>query len=52
MKEVVVEVMRTYKAAKLFQIMVIMNLNLGNLTLEVNTLKKKMAMGEKEKVVL
>jgi hypothetical protein len=32
--------------------MVIMNLNMGNLILEVNTLKNRLAMGEKEKVTL
>jgi hypothetical protein len=32
--------------------MVIVNLNMGNLTLEVNNLKNKLATGEKEKVVL
>jgi hypothetical protein len=32
--------------------MVIVSLNMGNLTLEVNTLKNRLAIGEKEKVVL
>ncbi len=32
--------------------MAIVSLNMGNLTLEVNTLKNKLAMGEKEKVML
>jgi hypothetical protein len=32
--------------------MAIMRLNMGNLTLEVNTLKNKLAMGEKDKEVL
>ncbi len=32
--------------------MAIVNLNMGNLTLEVNTLKNKLVTGEKEKVVL
>jgi len=32
--------------------MVIMSLNMGNLTIEVNTLKNRLVMGEKEKLVL
>jgi hypothetical protein len=32
--------------------MAIVNLNMGNLTLEVNTLKNRLVIGEKEKVVL
>jgi hypothetical protein len=32
--------------------MAIMNLNIGNLTLEVNILKNKLVTGEKEKAVL
>jgi hypothetical protein len=32
--------------------MAIVNLNMGNLTLEVNTLKNKLVMGEKEKTML
>ncbi len=35
-----VEIMIADKATKLFQTMAIVNLNMGNLTLEVNTLKK------------
>ncbi len=38
-EEVVAKVMKVDKAIKLFQTMVIVNLNVGNLTLEVNTLK-------------
>jgi hypothetical protein len=52
MKEVVVEVMKVDKATKLFQTMAIVSLNMGNLTLKVNTLKNRLATGEKEKVVL
>jgi hypothetical protein len=52
MEEVVVEVMKASRATKLFQTMAIMNLNMGNLTLEVNTLKNKLIMGEKEKAML
>ncbi len=44
--------MNVDKAIELFQTMAIMSLNTGNLTLEVNTLKNKLVMGEKEKVVL
>jgi hypothetical protein len=32
--------------------MAIMNMNMGNLTIEVNTLKNILAMGEKEKAML
>jgi hypothetical protein len=45
-EEVVAEVMKIDKAAKLFQTMAIMSLNRGNLTMEVNTLKKKLVMGD------
>jgi hypothetical protein len=51
-EEVTVEVMQEDKIAKLFQIIAIVNLNMGNWTLEVNSLKTKLATGEKEKVVL
>jgi chromosome segregation ATPase len=40
------------KAIKLFQTMVIMNLNMGNLNLEVSSLKNRLMIKEKEKVVL
>jgi hypothetical protein len=49
MEEVVVEVMKVDKATKLFQTMTIMSLNMGDLTLQVNTLKKGLVMGEKGK---
>ncbi len=52
MEEVIVEVMQVDKVVKLFQIMAIVNLNMGNWTLEVNNLKTRLATGEKEKVVL
>jgi hypothetical protein len=52
MEEVVTEVMKTNKIAKLFQTMAIVNLNMGNFTLKVNTLKFKLAIGEKEKAEL
>jgi hypothetical protein len=32
--------------------MAIVNLNMGNLNMEVNNLKKKLATGEKEKAIL
>jgi hypothetical protein len=40
MEEVVVEVMKANKVVESFQTMAIVNLNMGNLTLEVNTLMK------------
>jgi hypothetical protein len=52
MEEVVVEAMQVDKVAELFQTMAIVGLNMGNLILEVNNLKNKLAIGEKEKVVL
>jgi hypothetical protein len=51
-EEVVIKVMKVNKAAKLFQTMAIVSLNMGNLTLEVNTLINRLVMREKEKVVL
>ncbi len=44
--------MKADKVAELFQTMTIVNLNMGNLIIEVNTLKKNLVMGEKEKAVL
>jgi hypothetical protein len=52
MEEVVAEVMKEDRAIELFQTMAIVSLNMGNLTLEVNTLKNRLVTGEKEKVVL
>ncbi len=51
-EEVVGEVMKEDKAVELFRTMAIVSLNMGNLTLEVNTLKNILVIGEKEKVVL
>ncbi len=51
-EEVAVEVMKVDKAIELFYTMAIMNLDTGNLTLEVNIIKKILFMGEKEKVML
>jgi hypothetical protein len=50
--EKVIEVMKADKVGELFQIMVIVNLNMGNFTLDVNILKNRLAMGEKEKEML
>jgi hypothetical protein len=51
-EEVVVEVMQVDKVVKLFQAMAIVSLNMGNLTLEVNNLENRLAIGEKEKPML
>jgi hypothetical protein len=52
MEEVVVEVMKADKIVELFQTMAIVNLDMGNLTLEVNTQKNRLATKEKEKKML
>jgi hypothetical protein len=52
MEEVVVEVMQADKVVELFQTMAIVSLNMGNLTLKVNSLKNRLVIGEKEKAVL
>jgi hypothetical protein len=52
MEDVVTEVMKANKIVELFQTMAIVSLNMGNLTLEVNTLKNRLAIGEKEKAML
>ncbi len=52
MYEVATEVMQANKAAELFQTMEIVSLNMGNLNLEVNILKKRSAIEEKEKAIL
>jgi hypothetical protein len=52
MEEVAAKVMKTDKAIKLFQTMAIVNMNMGNLTMEVNTLKNKLVIREKEKPML
>ncbi len=51
-EEVVVEVMNTNKVDELFQTMAIVNLNMGNLILKVNTLNNILVAGEKEKAML
>ncbi len=52
MEEVAAKVMKVNKAPELFQTMVIVSLNIENLTLEVNILHNILVMGEKEKVML
>jgi hypothetical protein len=44
--------MKENKTTELFQTMVIVSLNTGNLTLGVNTSKNRLVMAEREKVVL
>jgi hypothetical protein len=44
--------MKVDKAVELFQTMVVVSLNMGNLTLEVKTLKSILVVGEKEKAML
>jgi len=51
-EEATTKVMKAYKAIELFHTMAIMNLNMGNLTLKVNILKNRLAMGAKEKAML
>jgi hypothetical protein len=47
-KEVTTEVMKVAKAVELFQTMVILSLNMGNLTLEVNISEEQIGFGGKE----
>jgi regulator of replication initiation timing len=51
-EEVAAEVMQVDKTTKLFQTMVIMISNMGNLYLEVSSLNNKFATKMKEKVIL
>jgi hypothetical protein len=51
-EEVVVEVMQANKAVELFQTMAIMSLNMGNLNLEVSSLKNRLVIEEKEMTIL
>jgi hypothetical protein len=51
-EEVVAKIMKVDKVIELFQTMVIMNMNMGNLTLDVNNLKNILVTGEKDKVML
>jgi hypothetical protein len=48
MEEVDLEVMKVNNVVELFQTMVIVSMNMGNLILKVNTLKNILVMGEKE----
>jgi hypothetical protein len=52
MEEVVAEVTKVEKAIRLLQTMPIVSLNMGNLTLGVNTLQNGLIAGEKEKAML
>jgi hypothetical protein len=52
MDELSTKVMQMDKVTELFQTMTIVNLNMGNLNLEVNILKNRLAIKEKEKVLL
>ncbi len=52
MEEVATKVMKANKAIELFQTMAIVSLNMGNLILEVNILKNKLVMRDKEKAML
>ncbi len=52
MEEVATEVMQADKTSELFQTISIENLNMGNLTLEVNNLKNRSTTKEKEKAIL
>jgi hypothetical protein len=51
-KEVVAKVMQVDKAVELFQTMAIMSLSMGNLNLEVSSLKNRLATKEKKKAIL
>jgi hypothetical protein len=51
-EEVVAKVMQAYKAIKLSQTMAIVSLNMGNLNLEVNSVKNRLATWEKENAIL
>jgi hypothetical protein len=51
-EEVAIEIMKVNKVVELFQTMAIVNMNMGNLIINVNILKNKLVTGEKEKLVL
>ncbi len=44
--------MKVDKIIELFKTMAIVSLNMGNFTMEINILKNRLAIGEKEKVTL
>ncbi len=48
-EEVIVEVMQEDKAVEVFQTMAIISLNMGNLNLEVSSLKNKLAIEERRR---
>jgi hypothetical protein len=48
-EELVTKIMQAQKAAELFQTMAIINLNMGNLNLEVNNVKNKLALGRRRR---
>ncbi len=52
MEEISTKVMQTQKEIELFKIMAIISLNMGNLNMEVNSPKKKLATREKKKAIL
>ncbi len=52
MEEVVAELMKVNKGVELFQTMAIVSLNMGNLTLKVNIIKKKLVARKKQKAML
>ncbi len=51
-EKIAAKIMKVDKVVELFQTMAIVSLNVGNLILEMNILKNKLAMGDKEKVML
>jgi nucleosome binding factor SPN SPT16 subunit len=51
-EEVATKVMQADKTSELFQTISIENMNMGNLTLEVNNLKNRSTTKEKEKAIL
>ncbi len=52
MEEVDAELIKANKQVELFHTMAFVSLNMGNLTLEENILKNKLATKEKEKAML
>ncbi len=52
MEEVATKVMQVDKVVELFQTMAIVSINMGNLILEVNSLKNRLATGKKEKAII
>ncbi len=52
MEKVVAKVMHVDKTTKLFQTMTIVSLNMGNLNLEVNSLKNRLIIENKDKAIL